>query len=209
MTSHGRRAARLRQRKLEQAIDVLKANPKFPAAQVQAHDRAAERVKNLSPEESRFGTPERMNLALEILKIQAEAYLDLVKDMKSQEALMTFLEESGRKAFENFAGVPLEAVVSVRGDELQVIQQRVSYWVNEGYKRLIPSPSGTIEQTAPRRGYRAEVKEWMAAREIETVAKAAKALAVSETTLKSIMSDKGDVRYSRGTLEQILKKIRP
>jgi hypothetical protein len=125
--------------------------------QVQAHDRAAELVKNLLPDQSRFGTHERLDLALEILRIQAEEYLTLVEDMKSQEAFMVVLEEFGRKAFENFTGIPLEAVVSARGHELQVIQQKVSDWVNEGYKRLIPAPLGTVEEPAPRRGYRAEV----------------------------------------------------
>jgi len=70
---------------------------------------------------------------------------------------MVCLEEFGRKAFENFTGIPFEAVVSARGHELQVIQQKVSDWVNEGYKRLIPAPLGTVKQSAPRRGYRAEV----------------------------------------------------
>jgi hypothetical protein len=149
MARQDRRAARQRQQALEQAIEILKANPRFSAAQVQAHDRGEELVKHLSPEQSRFGTPERIGLALEILKIQAEAYLPLAEDMNSQEAFTVLLKEFGRKAFETFTGFPLEAVVSGRGDELQLIQQRVSHWVNEGYNRLIPSAPATIEQTAP------------------------------------------------------------
>ena len=207
MTPH--EAARLHEKKLEQAIEILKTNPDFPTAQVEVHDRHAELIRNLSREQSSCGTSERMELALEILRIQAEAYLKLVVDMESQEAYMTFVDEFGRGAFQMFTGFPLEDVVPAHSDALQRIHQRVSHWMHEGYRRLIPSPLMPIERTAPRRGYRAEVMAWMAAREIKTIPIAATALAVSETTLKNIMSDKGTVRYSGNTLERILKEIRP
>jgi hypothetical protein len=42
---------------------------------------------------------------------------------------------------------------------------------------------------------------------ISSVQKAAKKLAVSDSTLKSIMSNRGDVRYSPETLAEILAKI--
>jgi hypothetical protein len=42
---------------------------------------------------------------------------------------------------------------------------------------------------------------------IRSVKKAAKELAVSDSTLKSIMSNRGDVRYSPETLTEILEKI--
>ena len=209
MTPHNKRAARLRQQALDRAIEILKVNPRFAAAQVRAYDRGAELAKNLSPQQPGYFIPARMDFVLKILNIQAEAYLSLVDDMKSQEAFMTLLEEFGHTAFANFTGFPLEAVVSIRGNELEIIQQKVSHWVNEGYKRLIPCSPEAIEQPALRRGHRAEVRAWMAARGIKTVAQAAKDLAVSETTLKNIMSDKGKVRYGRDTLEQILEKIRP
>jgi len=150
MTPSDRRTARQRQRKIDQAIEVLKQHPGFALAQVQAHDRGAELTKNLSPQQIAFGTPERMDLALQILNIQAEEYLALVVDMKFQEAYMVMLEAFGRKAFENFTGFPLEIVKSMVGNELQVIQRRVSHWVNEGYKRLIP-PDALPDQTERQR----------------------------------------------------------
>jgi hypothetical protein len=61
--------------------------------------------------------------------------------------------------------------------------------------------------TESRRGYRAEVKAWMADEQIETIGDAAKKLGVSETTLKSIMSDVGEVRYGKDTLERVLRMI--
>ena len=47
----------------------------------------------------------------------------------------------------------------------------------------------------------------MADEQIETIGDAAKKLGVSETTLKSIMSDVGEVRYGKDTLERVLRMI--
>ena len=43
--------------------------------------------------------------------------------------------------------------------------------------------------------------------DIKSVLIASRHLGVSDTTLKSIMTDKGEVRYSQGTLKTVLKKI--
>jgi hypothetical protein len=55
-----------------------------------------------------------------------------------------------------------------------------------------------------RRGYRAEVRRWMARKDLKTVAEAAKWLGVSGSTLKSIMTDRGETRYSQETLDRVL-----
>lgn len=67
------------------------------------------------------------------------------------------------------------------------------------------APAG--ESPGRRRGYRAEVRQWMEREGIETISQAAKRLAVSESTLKSIMSDRGECRYSQQTLNRILSII--
>ena len=58
-----------------------------------------------------------------------------------------------------------------------------------------------------RKGYRAEIKAWMVAEGLDGIPAAAKRLGVSETTLKSIMSTKGERRYGEDTLERVLKTI--
>jgi hypothetical protein len=46
----------------------------------------------------------------------------------------------------------------------------------------------------------------MKSKDLGTVADAARHLAVSESTLKSIMTEKGEMRYGADTLEEVLKK---
>src|SRR5579872_2841952 len=149
MTPDDRRARRQRQQKLERAFEILKQQPDFPRAQVQAHDRGEDLAKNLSPQQIALGTPERMNVVLRVLDIQAEAYLELVVDMKTQDAFMVALEAFGRKAFENFTGFPLEVVKGTAGNELEAIQQRVRHWVNAGYRKLIPPDSSGMSECIP------------------------------------------------------------
>jgi hypothetical protein len=60
----------------------------------------------------------------------------------------------------------------------------------------------------PIRGHRAQVRDWMKKNGITSVSVAARRLAVSESTLKSIMTDRGRVRHSRETLERVLAQIK-
>jgi hypothetical protein len=59
-----------------------------------------------------------------------------------------------------------------------------------------------------RRGYRKEVRQWMELKTVRTVPEAARRLGVGHDTLKSIMSSKGEKRYSDDTLNDILEKTR-
>lgn len=58
-----------------------------------------------------------------------------------------------------------------------------------------------------RKGYKAEVRQWMKRRKVEKLDDATPHLGVSVDVLKSIMSDKGKPRYGKETLESVLKKI--
>jgi|ERR1017187_418447 hypothetical protein len=74
-----------------------------------------------------------------------------------------------------------------------------------------PAPVAAVapaSKPGARRGYRAEVREWMKLKELRTIPAAARRLAVGVDTLKSIMSDKGDKRYSDDTLKAVLEKLR-
>ena len=70
---------------------------------------------------------------------------------------------------------------------------------------LLPSPQSP--QSSCRLGYREEVRRWMGRSNIQTVAAAARKLGVSATTLKSIMSSRGKVRYAEETLQRVLEVI--
>jgi hypothetical protein len=61
---------------------------------------------------------------------------------------------------------------------------------------------------ASKRGYRTEVRKWMKDNEIETIPRAAECLGVGHDTLKSIMSSRGEKRYSDDTLKDVLTRIR-
>ena len=62
-------------------------------------------------------------------------------------------------------------------------------------------------EPAPRRGYRVEVRAWMKNKDVDTTPQAAKTLGVGESTLKSIMSDRGEIKYGQSTLDKFLKNI--
>jgi len=68
--------------------------------------------------------------------------------------------------------------------------------------------AGKKSDEGTRQGYRREVMEWLRRTELENVEQAANKLGVSKSTLKSIMSSRGKIRYSADTLERILKIVR-
>jgi hypothetical protein len=73
----------------------------------------------------------------------------------------------------------------------------------------LQSRGETISTMEPMRGYRLQVQAWMLCEKISTVPEAAKRLGISHSTLKSIMTNRGEIRHSRETLERVLKVILP
>jgi hypothetical protein len=70
-------------------------------------------------------------------------------------------------------------------------------------------PTDTAKKsTQSRRGYRNHIRRWMSKTELTSVRQAAKRLGVSESTLKSIMTDKGKIRHGDAALERVLKETR-
>jgi len=194
---------------LRKAVDFFEPHQDFPAVQVEIHDRIADLMKEMAVQP--FNTEERMQSTLKIVDIYAEVHLRLVADMDSQKAFRDILTGIGFLAGEAYAGVALEHMF-ILPQNVARIQGRVNHWINEGFKYLVSLRTSASQTTfAPqaesRKGYRAEVRAWMKHEGIRSVEKAAKRLAVSGSTLKSIMSNKGDVRYSHATLTAILKKI--
>lgn len=68
-------------------------------------------------------------------------------------------------------------------------------------------PTEKYHAGVTRKGYRAEIYEWMRRKNLETIEQASRKLNVSDSTLKSIMSSKGKARYSQKTLQAILDVI--
>jgi PP-loop superfamily ATP-utilizing enzyme len=90
------------------------------------------------------------------------------------------------------------------------------HWTVEGWKRLdghnakvsdSQGHAGSKKAPVVRRGYRSEVLAWMKRTGMENIRQAAKRLGVSVSTLKSIMSERGQQRYGPDTLDEVLKKI--
>jgi hypothetical protein len=99
-------------------------------------------------------------------------------------------------------------------DSLQVrLSGRVLFWKGATMQRIresirdTPEAKSTIPvKQAPRHGYRDQVRAWMKEKEIKNIREAAKHLGVSISTLKSIMSNKGERRYGEDTLAAVLAK---
>ena len=186
------------------AASHLQKHPDFPSVHVGVLDRI-ESLNRASADQARaYITPERLKVVLEMLDIQAAGYLPPVADMESQNAYVKLVGAFGRVAIEEYTGQSSATVwFSGRTTAERLIADRVRHWTTEGYRRLVPLPPPEPTEapiTAPRRGYRTEVRAWMDAEEIATIEEAAKKLAVSLTTLKSIMSDKGEARYGEDHL---------
>jgi hypothetical protein len=85
--------------------------------------------------------------------------------------------------------------------------------VHEGLRqvaelRALPAEDASIPSfNTPRRGYRKEIREWIAREELDNLDQAARRLALSKSALKSIMSSTGRLRCSMETLNRVLKEI--
>ena len=80
---------------------------------------------------------------------------------------------------------------------------------DEQSPRGLPTPEHLqpTNASARRRGYRKEVRSWIERESLGNVERAARRLGLSKSALKSIMSSKGKPRYSKETLERVLKEI--
>jgi hypothetical protein len=212
---------RLRQQQVKDAFALFKRHPKFPGVFVQIGDKGSE-LERVTPlaEMERLSEP-RLEYFLKYLDIQGAGYLQLVDDLKLQEALEAIMDDFVRIAWFQVSGMPLDAVpfplpfatphpVQVH---LKRLMQRAIHWRMEGYRRLdslgkeTPKPDAeTAHYPKTRVGYRSEVRAWMEGK-FSSVKAAATNLGVSESVLKSIMASKGKVKYSRETLDSVLKKI--
>jgi len=158
MTQFERRALRARQQRLDRAIEVLKHHPQFPATQVHILESTKVAMAALTETEKQMGTAARLEAVLRLLDMRARDYVELVTSMESQEAFMIVLGELGRQAWKEYTGFHIEMLQPAAGDtQYQTIQCRLSDWIGEGYKRLVPisgaaSHIGGHDAGSPQRG---------------------------------------------------------
>ncbi len=124
---------------LTDALRVLESHPDFPRVQVRMRDRLREAERKAPAEARGYGSRARLEYVLQLFDIRSEAFLELVSDIRMQNAYVVVLESFVFVAWEEFGGRPLE-VVRLPSDQteanLQSIHAGVQRWVGEGYKRL-------------------------------------------------------------------------
>jgi hypothetical protein len=197
--------------RLKKAVELLESQPEFAGVQVQIHDRTRLIASKVSSGAKKLATPARLRYIVDLFDAHAEAYQRLIHDVETQKAAMLFLDEIARRSWEQFTGHPSLPIPhdNIPGNrQLQRLQTRIRFWREEGWKRLdsLRPPAQPANNRPERRGYRDHIRAWMKRTGIDTIPQAAKRLGVSESTLKSVMSTKIDVRYGADTLAEILKK---
>lgn len=198
-------AERLQQ--VERAIEALRQDEQGFAVAQNKLMTDVDSLNNIGAALPKVPGPERMDYALKALSARASAYLPLVTNLNTQEAYATVVSIM-------FADIALSDYTGSEGrieglrpppghPELLPIERCVRDWIKASYGRVATG----VPLAPTRRGYRLEVQAWMKSIGIESQKQAAKRLGVSIDVLKSIMSDKGERRYSKETLATVLGKI--
>jgi hypothetical protein len=200
------RATSEKRKAFESAFNTIKQHPRYPSAQLRLIEGLEEIENTAMPGLPKLGlpSPERLDYAIREADIIASSYLELVTDRAFQEAYIVLLEALERSAWIRYRGIAEIEPFGV-GPALREIKQRLSHWYKESLRRLIAGVAAAPSSAPARIGYRSHLKSWMKAKKLTSVRVAAKHLAISESTLKSIMSDKGDIRYGPDVLARILK----
>jgi hypothetical protein len=187
----------------ERAFATLKLHPDYPAVHLRVVEKCESLDKTIGSNLPKMALPsqERLDYAIALLDAQAGEYVALVRTLEEQECYARFLQYLEREMWKIYSGIaeiepfgPNPAMASIRARGL--------HWYKESLRLLIPN-----QPRKDRRGYRSEVRAWMKRRTIPSVERAARELGVSESTLKSIMSNRGEKRYGDDTLAAVLKKI--
>src|ERR1700722_6851748 len=101
MTTQERRAIRARRARVDQSVEILKADPAYAGVQFRTITRTQEMMDAFSPEERQLATKSRLDAVIRVLDVRSEEYLGLVKDIRSQEAFATVLNEFGHQAWQD------------------------------------------------------------------------------------------------------------
>ncbi len=126
------------------ALEILKPHRDFPRIQLQimeGTEEVAASAKDRLPKPE-LPSDDRLRYAIQLLDLRAANYVQLVSDLKSQEAFTKLLLSLRRAAWEEYRGIAeIEPIVGNK--ELEQIDKRVLHWRKESYKRCIPKEDVT------------------------------------------------------------------
>lgn len=137
---------------LAAAIRLLESRPDFPRMQVQMRHRLEETQRNAPAEACAFGSRARLEYALRRFDVRAQAFLELVSDVETQNAFMTILDSCVQAAYLEHVGAPREVLgpASIQAESsLDSIYANLQRWIKTGYQRLADLAKGEHPSDEP------------------------------------------------------------
>ena len=126
----------------EKAIALLKRNPNWPGVVVRVNEGELE-IQNTMPQAAKERLSDaRLEHFLKILDVHGEAYLVLVSDLESVEAIAVVMEWQARIAWENISWLPFDMPSDPFGQphpvhiQIDKVTKRARRWIVEAYRRL-------------------------------------------------------------------------
>lgn len=135
-------------RAAQKALEEFSSREGFAQSQIKIRESLVE-FEHQHPEDTRrTGTPEQLELALELFDIQAINYLGFIKDVDSQKLYMTVLENCEYGAWDFYIGMngtefELAGIFPI---QMRRIEDRKLHWINEGWKQVAEKSESAIEQ---------------------------------------------------------------
>ena len=131
------------------AVRLFELDPHFPRIQVKMREQMEAATEDLPPGTRAFGTIARLEYVLRLFDIRAEAFLELVSNITTQNAFMVLLESFARVSWLEYIGSPNVQPLS---DELKVNlttnREKIQQWTYKGYKRLESLRNSKLEHDA-------------------------------------------------------------
>jgi hypothetical protein len=185
----------------------------LPQVLVDIHE-GLEQVDTTKPEVTKDRLSEaNLGYYINQLDVFGSAWVRLVNTFEDAKQFNTLIQDYMRGRWQSFAAMPIDSVPPTElamnpaplCSSRDAMMKRALHWQVEGFRRV--ANANKVSEKRARRGYRHEVLAWMKVHEIEKLDVAAKRLGTSKSALKSIMSDRGQIRYGEETLVRILKEI--
>jgi hypothetical protein len=137
----------------EEALKLFESQPEFALVEHRMRESHGELDKRLSPEATHLGTQARLEYVIERNEIRAKAFLQLVDDVKAQNAFSILLRCIVRAGFQEYTGYSMEGARPL-GQECQRVDelmQLIPKWEKAGYERLAKKSGapGNLSQVDP------------------------------------------------------------
>jgi hypothetical protein len=210
------RAEREKQERLEKAVALLETHPAYHGVQAENWDAIQELNRQEPLDSLTVNTDERMERMIKVFDVNAQIHLKLVTALEFHKAYCVLIQHFLEESWIQYCGYPWFMIpppppgYPPRHEQLKARRfwERMMHWRYEGHRQIhrLNLPDSHVPE---RRGYRAEVLDWMGRNGIPNLGVAAKRLRVSKSALKSIMSDKGQKRYGDDRLADVLKVVMP